>query len=295
MNLQSILQFYFALPNFGINTAASATCRCLYDQPCWPNEIEFAGLATQLSQPLLHPLPTASLCYPPSVPSANCQTVIENYTNSTWRSDQPGSMQFINFETFIFDNGAISACYLNTTLEIPCRQGSVPPIGVDARSGSDVQAAVNFARQHNLKLVVKNTGHDYLGRSTARGSFLIWTHNMKEISYNPTFIPEGAPVTAENTFDGNFPFCMNLQCLIMSYLLMLYYLSAVTLGAGVQWGEAYDFARKQGRFVVGGTSASVGSSGGWVMGGGHSAYSPKFGLGTLTAILILFYSACFCL
>ena len=72
-------------------------------------------------------------------------------------------------------------------------------------------------------------------------------------------------------------------------ILVLYYLSAVTLGAGVQWGEAYDFARKQGRFVVGGTSASVGASGGWVMGGGHSAYSPKFGLGTLTASPILFY------
>ena len=26
--------------------------------------------------------------------------------------------------------------------------------------------------------------------------------------------------------------------------------------------------------------ASVGAAGGWVMGGGHSAFSPKFGLGT---------------
>ena len=114
-------------------------------------------------------------------------------------------MQNTNFETFIFHNGTISACYLNTTLGISCGQGSVPPVGVDARSERDVQAAVNFAKQYNLKLALKNTGHDYLGRSTARGGFLIWTHNMKEILYNTTFVPEGAPTTVENTFNGNSP------------------------------------------------------------------------------------------
>lgn len=113
-------------------------------------------------------------------------------------------MQNTNFETFIFHNDTISACYLNTTLGIPCGQGSVPPIGVDARSENDIQAAVNFAKQHNLKLVVKGTGHDFLGRSTARGSFLIWTHHMKQTVYSPTFVPEGAPVTTENMFNGDF-------------------------------------------------------------------------------------------
>ena len=113
-------------------------------------------------------------------------------------------MQSINFETYELHKGHISACHLDTTLGIPCGQGSIPPVGVDARSESDVQAAVNFAKQHNLKLVVKGTGHDFLGRSTARGSFLIWTHHMKQTVYNPNFVPEGAPVTVENTFNGNF-------------------------------------------------------------------------------------------
>ena len=115
-------------------------------------------------------------------------------------------MQNTNFETFIFHNDTISACYLNTTLGIPCGQGSVPPIGIDARSESDVQAAVNFAKQHNLKLVVKGTGHDFIGRSTARGGFLIWTHHMNHTVHNPTFVPDGAPVTTENTFDGDHDF-----------------------------------------------------------------------------------------
>ena len=206
MKPQSIIQFPFVLFAFAFAAnKATSTCRCLYGQLCWPKENDFAKLATQLSQPLLNPLPPASACYPPSAPSGNCSSVIANYTNGNWRSDQPGSMQNTNFEAFIFPNDTISACYLNTTLGFPCGQGSVPPVGVDARSAGDVQAAINFVKQHNLKLAVKNTGHDYFGRSTARGGFLIWTHYMKNISHNPTFVPQGAPVTTDNTFNGDFP------------------------------------------------------------------------------------------
>lgn len=202
MILQSILRFVFPI----LVTDKTYTCRCLYGEQCWPNENEFAKLTSQLSQPVLHPLPPASPCYPPSAPSGNCSAITANYTNGRWRSDQPGAMQHTNFETFISHDDTLSACYLDTTLGVPCGQGSIPPVGVDARSGSDVQAGVNFANKHNLKLVVKSTGHDFLGRSTARGGFLIWTHNMKQTVYNPTFVPEGAPVTAENTFNGNFLF-----------------------------------------------------------------------------------------
>jgi len=164
-------------------------------------------------------------------------------------------MQHPNFESFIFDNGSISACYLNTTLGVPCQQGSVPIAGVDARSVGDIQAAVKFAVQHNLRLVVKSTGHDLLARSTARGSFMIWTHHLKNITYNASFVPQSAPST--ETYQ------------------------AMTLEAGVQWHEAYDAAQAQGRVLVGGFSAggSVGAAGGWLLGGGHSALSPQLGLG----------------
>ena len=67
-------------------------------------------------------------------------------------------MQNINYETFEFANGTIDACYFNTTIGAPCLQGSVSVIGVDARAPADVQAVVKFAKEHNLRLVVKNTG-----------------------------------------------------------------------------------------------------------------------------------------
>lgn len=49
----------------------------------------------------------------------------------------------------------------------------------------------------------------------------------------------------------------------------------------MQWRETYDVAYLHNRVLVGGLSpeGSVGAAGGWIQGGGHSALSPKYGLG----------------
>ena len=132
-------------------------CRCLFGEECWPGDADFSALASELSQPLLHPLPPASVCYS-SLGSGNCSEAQKQNTNGFWRSDQVGGMQSPNFELYIFPNGTVSGCYLNPILGFPCEQGSVPVVGVDARTVQDVKAAVNFASKHILRLVVKTTG-----------------------------------------------------------------------------------------------------------------------------------------
>jgi hypothetical protein len=53
----------------------------------------------------------------------------------------------------------------------------------------------------------------------------------------------------------------------------------ITIGAGQQFGEVYEFANNHGYRVVGGTSPSVGMAGGWLAGGGHSMLSNELGMG----------------
>ncbi|TCD71545.1 hypothetical protein EIP91_008926 [Steccherinum ochraceum] len=182
--------------------------------------------------------------------SSNPFGILDNYLPAQWLA----ILKNRNFETHVFPNGTISACYLNSSLGAACEQGSVPVIGVDARNAEDVSSAVRFAARNNLRLVIKNTGHDYLGRSSARGSFMLWTHHLKDIEYHKTFTLLGSKEVYENV---------------------------LTLGAGVQWYEAYEAAAKRERVIVGGISpgGSNGAAGGWVMGGGHSIISPMFGLG----------------
>jgi hypothetical protein len=69
--------------------------------------------------------------------------------------------------------GAIRPDILTPILD-KCEQGSVPTKYVDVQSVEDVQKTLVFAGENNLRLVVKNTGHDYMGRSSAPDSLALW-------------------------------------------------------------------------------------------------------------------------
>src|SRR5690349_6173357 len=69
---------------------------------------------------------------------------------------------------------------------------SVPSAyAVPAHRTADVVAAVNFARTHRLRLVVKGGGHSYLGGSNAPDSLLVWMRPMDAISLHDHFVPHG--------------------------------------------------------------------------------------------------------
>ena len=51
-------------------------------------------------------------------------------------------------------------CGIDTPRNVACPQGLVPTYAVAAENAEDVSKAVKFAQKYNLKLVIKNTGHD---------------------------------------------------------------------------------------------------------------------------------------
>ncbi len=124
---------------------------------------------------------------------------------------------------------------------------------VAAAETADVVAAVNFAREHNLRLVVKGGGHSYLGTSNAPDSLLVWTRSMNRIDLHDAFVPQGCAgkVAAQ---------------------------PAVSVGAGVIWGQLYDaVTTRGGRYVQGGGCTTVGVAG-LVQGGGFGSFSKNYGL-----------------
>jgi FAD/FMN-containing dehydrogenase len=46
----------------------------------------------------------------------------------------------------------------------PCSDEGYPIYVVNATNAEDVKRGVDFAREKNVRLIVKGTGHDYLGR-----------------------------------------------------------------------------------------------------------------------------------
>jgi FAD/FMN-containing dehydrogenase len=120
---------------------------------------------------------------------------------------------------------------------------------VAATSTADVVAAVNFARTHNLRLVVKGGGHSYQGTSNAPDSLLVWTRHMKDIALHDAFVGQGCSVAQP----------------------------AVSIGAGAMWIDAYDaVTTRAGRYVQGGGCTTVGVAG-LVQSGGFSNFSKAYG------------------
>lgn len=60
-----------------------------------------------------------------------------------------------------------------------CYQGSVPDYYVDSSNPTHMHRAMVFARKHGIPLVVKNTGHDHRGRSSAPYSLAIWYTTLR--------------------------------------------------------------------------------------------------------------------
>lgn len=135
----------------------------------------------------------------------------------------------------------------------PCLLGNYVDYAVDVTSPEHVAKTISFAKEHNIRLVIKNTGHDYNGKSTGAGAVSIWTHHLKNI----TFVD-----FHDSHYTGK----------------------AIKMGAGVQGIEAYRAANSRGLAVVGGECPTVGIAGGYTQGGGHSALASKFGLGADQAL-----------
>lgn len=107
-----------------------------------------------------------------------CDALQQNRADHLFVTDQFGGYQESNWGGCqrTGDNCAMMLTVPDTVtpLSRPCMQGSIPTRYVDAQSVEDVKKTLQFASDNNLRLVVKNTGHDYTGRSSAPDSFALW-------------------------------------------------------------------------------------------------------------------------
>ncbi len=123
---------------------------------------------------------------------------------------------------------------------------------VAARNAQDIAAAVNFARENDLRLAIKGGGHSYQGTSNAPDSLLIWTRHMHDIEMHPAFVPLGC----EHTLQPQ---------------------PAVTVGAGTIGMQAYTAVTTDGgKYVQGGGCTTV-CLGGLVQSGGFGSHSKHYG------------------
>lgn len=206
---------------------------CVPTQACWPTEKDWQDLSQRVGGRLIKAVSPIAACEKNSS-SSECKQALAKAKDPLYLQAQPGATQMTGWQ------GAW--------------QSSLSSFVVAAENSQDIAQAVMFAKKHHLKLVIKGTGHDYLGRSSAPNSLLVWTHKMRNISIDDQFKATGCKD------DKGEP--------------------AVTVGAGTRWIEAYKAVTvEHGRYVQGGGCATVGAAGGFIQGGGYGSFSKKFGTG----------------
>jgi len=247
MRNQSLLACFLA----GI--ISTAAC-----DPSWEvlNQTVGGGLfpATPLSLPCFSIFNGQAVTPSPSL----CAEVQAGYTSGDFRAQFYNG--FANNQDEICASNDTDQCLLNNSKPTDpiaftnksCNQGSVSPYYIAVQSVEDIQAALAFSRESGVRLSIKNSGHDYLGRSSLKGSLALWMRKVGGLSRTKDFVPEG---------------CYSVPT------------DSITTGAGVNSDEVYKFADAEGVTFIGGYASTIGAAGGWVQGGGHSVLSPVYGLG----------------
>ncbi|CAE6379738.1 unnamed protein product [Rhizoctonia solani] len=208
--------------------------------------------------------PFSKPCFGNGTSTGSCSTVQTNYTSNVFRADQFGAYMMTQWEGCQKTQAYCELDWTNPTNSeaftppATCAQGSVNSYYIDVKNAVDVIAAFVFSRVTSVPLAIKNSGHDYKGRSSVPNALTLWTHNLKYIKYEAKFRPDTCSSIAATP--------------------------AITYGAGQDFASIYEFAEANGITVLGGTDKTVGAAGGWLQGGGHGMLSNTLGLGADRAL-----------
>lgn len=217
----------------------NATCLHMPGDTQWPNDTEWNAFNASIEGGLIAGLPLGHVCHGDDYNSSLCDVLKVQFTQPPVHFADPVSVMSPYWQN--------NSCSPYAHADSPCVLGNLPSFAVNASGADDVAAAVKFATQRNIRLSIKNTGHDYLGRSNGHGALSVWTHNLKEIVF-------------------------------LNYTSEGYSGPAVRLSSGVQAFEVYQAASEHGLRVTGGFCPTVGIVGGYVQGGGHGPLEGLYGL-----------------
>ncbi|PVH95572.1 FAD-binding domain-containing protein [Periconia macrospinosa] len=224
------------------NESYIAACRCFIGDSCWPTESEWKSFNATIGGRLLQTTPIAASCHESSLASYNLTSC--ELLRGAWYNPQTHITSSSSIMAPLFTN---NSCNPFLPPAASCTLGNYVVYSVNATELFHYQQALAFAKKHNIRLVVRNTGHDYNGKSTGASALAIWVHYSK----GKEFIDYDSP-----TYTGK----------------------AFKFGAGISVTEAYEFAKSHGKVVVGANQPSVGLVGGYTQGGGHGPLASLLGL-----------------
>ncbi|KAI5252056.1 FAD binding domain protein [Aureobasidium subglaciale] len=228
--------------NIAAASVNRADCRCFPGDACWPSANEWNSLNQTVNGRLIATIPLAAACHDDQYAAYDEERCSE--LQNSWLDPETHLPSSSSIMAPFFAN---QSCDPFQPRSAQCVIGTYVQYAINVSDVTDVVNGLNFATNHNIRLVVRNTGHDYNGKSTGAGALGLWMGNLKDTEIKDW---------SDKHYTGK----------------------AIKVGAGIRGGEAYKIADAAGYQVVGGECPTVGIAGGYSQGGGHSALTSRHGL-----------------
>ncbi|EMR66545.1 putative fad linked oxidase-like protein [Eutypa lata UCREL1] len=243
LDLSNVSLFQFA-DETAVSKRAQLSCKTFPGDLLWPSKLVWKVFDLLTGGAVIETVPIGAVCFKNNehYDEAKCQDILDHWTESATHARDPTSVMSPLFQG--------KTCMPQDGDSGDCELGGFPSYSVNVSNIAQIQLAINFARNLNLRLVVHNTGHDFLGKSTGAGALSIWTHNLKKVEFIENY-------SGPSSYTG----------------------PALKVGSGIQVGEIYAAAHEYGVTAVGGECKGVGVAGGYMAGGGHSPLMSKYGMG----------------
>ncbi|KAL4880356.1 hypothetical protein BJY04DRAFT_208169 [Aspergillus karnatakaensis] len=230
-------------------SAARPGCKCTPGDDCW-GKIDWKSLNSTVSGKLILNTPPAASCYPgPEYDKVECAFVNSQWSNTSFQADQTIGYSYpLQNNCPVVDRGAGQLPWGG------CGLGPSPVYTINATDVNNLAAGIAFAQKNNVRLVIRTTGHDLLGKSMGYGSLQIWMRHLRNgIKHQPQYEP--SELCARGNWTG----------------------AAFVVAGGYVWDDVHQEAFARDLIVVGGGDPTVGVIGGYIQGGGHSPATHDFG------------------
>ncbi|KAJ3499207.1 hypothetical protein NLG97_g518 [Lecanicillium saksenae] len=223
------------------NVQSVPLCKNIPGDAGWPQQQTWSRLNRTVNGGLISTVPMGSVCHDPTYNESKCKELLQNWGLAQLDVPQPAEFMSLYFQN--------NSCTPFSPRSMKCELGNYASYSINVRSIDDVRAGLTFVQKYNVRLVIKNSGHDFYGHSTGKGSLALWMHNYNEVK------------------------------LIKNYSSPYYNGPAMKVQTGAEGEAAASFAAEHGYTVVSGACPTVKMAGGYLAGGGHSYLAGIYGFG----------------
>lgn len=153
--IKLMLTIFLVLSLSNTASASNITCRYIPGDDGWPSPADWQVLNATVGGKLIATIPQASVCH--LTPYSDYDGAVCAFLQEVWGEAQTFELKPAEIMNPYYQN---QSCDPFTDASRPCELGNYASFSIDVTGASDVIAGLQFVKDNNIRLAIKNTGHE---------------------------------------------------------------------------------------------------------------------------------------